>query len=85
MDSADCLLFSVLDRISRRSQVVEGIVFSDLKSPNDVILRVWSNSDLLLTLWQFAAKCEAATMRISVSKSEGMILGLESLSILGSC
>ncbi|KAL3970507.1 aldehyde oxidase [Sarotherodon galilaeus] len=42
--------------------------------PDDVVLLVSSNDGLQLALEQFAAKCEAAGMRISTSKSEAMVL-----------
>ncbi|XP_048880792.1 uncharacterized protein LOC125748552 [Brienomyrus brachyistius] len=68
-----------MDRISRRSQGVEGVRFGDLRIrsllfADDVVLLASSSRDLQLSLEQFAAECEAAGMRISTSKSETMVL-----------
>ena len=68
-----------MDRISRRSQGVEGFRFDDLRiTPllfaDDVVLLASSSRDLQLSLDRFAAECEAAGMRISTSKSESMVL-----------
>ncbi|XP_048857101.1 uncharacterized protein LOC125724452 [Brienomyrus brachyistius] len=74
------ILFIVfMDRISRRSQGVEGVRFGDLRIrsllfADDVVLLASSSRDLQLSLEQFAAECEAAGMRISTSKSETMVL-----------
>ncbi|MDF4405451.1 reverse transcriptase domain-containing protein, partial [Vibrio parahaemolyticus] len=73
------LFITFMDRISRRSRVVEGVRFGDgrissLLFADDVVLLAPSNSDLQLLLGQFAAECEAAVMRISTSKSEAMVL-----------
>lgn len=40
----------------------------------DLVLLASSKSDLQLASGQFAAQCEAAVMRISISKSETMVL-----------
>ncbi|MDG2555341.1 reverse transcriptase domain-containing protein [Vibrio parahaemolyticus] len=73
------LFITFMDRISRRSRVVEGVRFGDgrissLLFADDVVLLAPSNSDLQLSLGRFAAECEAAGMRISTSKSEAMVL-----------
>ncbi|KAK0132885.1 Retrovirus-related Pol polyprotein from type-2 retrotransposable element R2DM [Merluccius polli] len=80
----DCPLSPILfiifmDRISRRSQVIEGVRFGDLRIGSllfvdDVVLLALSDRDLQLLLDRFAAKCKAAGMRISTSKSESMVL-----------
>ena len=58
-----------IDRISRHSQMVEGVGFSDLRIPSllfadDVVLLASLNSDLQLPLGWFVAECEAMGMRI---------------------
>ena len=74
------ILFIIfMDRISRRSQGVEGVRFGDLRIgsllfADDVVLLASSDRDLQLSLDRFAAECEAAGMRISTSKSEAMVL-----------
>ena len=74
------ILFIIfMDRISRRSQGVEGVRFGDLRIgsllfADDVVLLASSDRDLQLSLDRFAAECEAAGMRISTSKSESMVL-----------
>ncbi|KAK3568661.1 hypothetical protein QTP86_011459 [Hemibagrus guttatus] len=66
-----------MDRISRRSQGLEGVRFGDhrissLIFADDVVLLAPSSLDLSLEC--FAAECEAAGMRVSTSKSEAMVL-----------
>ncbi|KAK3511594.1 hypothetical protein QTP70_011255 [Hemibagrus guttatus] len=57
------VLFIVfMDRISRRSQGLEGVLLAP------------SSQDLQRALGCFAAECEVAGMRISTSKSEAMVL-----------
>ena len=74
------ILFIIfMDRISRCSQGVEGVRFGDFRIgslifADDVVLLASSGRDLQLSLEWFAAKCEAAGMRISTSKSETMVL-----------
>ncbi|KAK3527338.1 hypothetical protein QTP86_021955, partial [Hemibagrus guttatus] len=74
------VLFIVfLDRISRRSQGLEGVRFGDhrissLIFAEDVVLLASSGLDLQHALGRFAAECEAAGMRVSTSKSEAMVL-----------
>ncbi|KAK3550852.1 hypothetical protein QTP70_006160 [Hemibagrus guttatus] len=74
------VLFIVfMDRISRRSQGLEGVRFGDhrvssLIFADDVVLLVSSGLDLQHALGRFAAECEAAGMRVSTSKSEAMVL-----------
>uniref|UniRef100_A0A8C6M0A0 Reverse transcriptase domain-containing protein n=1 Tax=Nothobranchius furzeri TaxID=105023 RepID=A0A8C6M0A0_NOTFU len=65
-----------MDRISRRSQGVEGICFGGLRIRSLLFADDVASSerDLQLSLEQFAAECEAAGMRISSSKSETMVL-----------
>ncbi|XP_061769811.1 uncharacterized protein LOC133560842 [Nerophis ophidion] len=68
-----------MDRISRRSQGVEGIWFGGcriryLLFADDVVLMASTGQDLQLSLDRFAAECEATGMRISTSKSESMVL-----------
>ena len=58
-----------MDRISRFSQVVERICFSDLRIgsllfADDVVLLTSSVRDLQISLDQFAAECGAAGMRL---------------------
>ncbi len=74
-----CPLSPVLFRISRRSQVPEGVRFrghmiSSLLFADDVVLLAPSDQDLRHALRRFAAECEAAGMRISTSKSEAMVI-----------
>ena len=76
------LFIIFMDRISRCSQVLEGVEFCDLQIPSllfadDVVLLASSNSDLQLSLGRFAAECEPAGMRISTSKSMAVVLSLE--------
>ncbi|KAK3521856.1 hypothetical protein QTP70_018587 [Hemibagrus guttatus] len=74
------VLFIVfMDRISRRSQGLEGVRFGDhrissLIFADDVVLLASSGLDLQHALGRFAAECEAAGMRVSTSKSEAMVL-----------
>ncbi|KAK3507766.1 hypothetical protein QTP70_000218 [Hemibagrus guttatus] len=68
-----------MDRISRRSQGLEGVWFGDhrissLIFADDVVLLASSGLDLQHALGCFAAECEAAGMRVSTSKSEAMVL-----------
>ncbi|KAK3517255.1 hypothetical protein QTP70_001470 [Hemibagrus guttatus] len=71
-----------MDRISRRSQGLEGVWFGDhrissLIFADDVVLLAPSSLDLQHALGHFAAECEAAGMRVSTSKSEAMVLDLK--------
>ena len=73
------LFITFMNRISRRSQGVEGICLGGLRIASllfadDVVLLASSGRDLQLSLERFAAECEAAGMRISASKSETMDL-----------
>ena len=74
------ILFIIfMDRISRRSQGVEGVRLGDLRIgsllfADDVVLLASSGRDLQLSLERFAAECQAAEMRIRTSKSETMVL-----------
>ncbi|KAK3517257.1 hypothetical protein QTP70_001616, partial [Hemibagrus guttatus] len=74
------VLFIVfMDRISRRSQGLEGVRFGDhrissLIFADDVVLLASSGLDLQHALGHFSAECEAAGMRVSTSKSEAMVL-----------
>ncbi|KAK3526552.1 hypothetical protein QTP70_030692 [Hemibagrus guttatus] len=74
------VLFIVfMDRISRRSQGLEGVRFGDhsissLIFADDVVLLAPLSLDLQHALGHFAAECEAAGMRVSTSKSEAMVL-----------
>ncbi|KAK3520456.1 hypothetical protein QTP70_024071 [Hemibagrus guttatus] len=74
------VLFIVfMDRISRRSQGLEGVRFGDhrissLIFADDVVLLASSGLDLQHALGHFAAEREAAGMRVSTSKSEAMVL-----------
>ncbi|KAK3516423.1 hypothetical protein QTP70_011957 [Hemibagrus guttatus] len=74
------VLFIVfMDRISRRSQGLEGVWFgyhriSSLIFADDVVLLAPSSLDIQHALGCFAAECEAAGMRVSTSKSEAMVL-----------
>ena len=69
------ILFIIfMDRISRRSQGVEGFQFGNLRIgsllfADDVVLLASLGRDLQLSLERFAAEFEAAGMRISTSKS----------------
>ncbi|KAK3509762.1 hypothetical protein QTP70_008395 [Hemibagrus guttatus] len=68
-----------MDRISRRSQGLEGVRFGDhrissLIFADDVVLLAPSGMDLQHALGRFAAECEAAGMRVSTSKSKAMVL-----------
>jgi len=68
-----------MDIISRCSQGIEGDRFGDLRIgswlfTDDVVLLASLGHDLQLSLARFAAKFEAAGMRISKSKSETMVL-----------
>ncbi|KAK3549447.1 hypothetical protein QTP86_001448 [Hemibagrus guttatus] len=73
------VLFIVfMDRISRRSQGLEGVQFGDhrilsLIFADDVVLLAPSSLDLHHALGRFAAECEAAGMRVSTCKSEAMV------------
>ncbi|KAK3543164.1 hypothetical protein QTP70_012267 [Hemibagrus guttatus] len=70
------VLFIVfMDRISRRSQGLEGVRFGDhrislLIFADDVVMLAPSSLDLQHALGRFAAECEVAGMRVSTSKSE---------------
>uniref|UniRef100_A0A3B4EBS9 Reverse transcriptase domain-containing protein n=1 Tax=Pygocentrus nattereri TaxID=42514 RepID=A0A3B4EBS9_PYGNA len=74
------LLFVIfMDRVSRRSQGLEGIMCGSqsvvsLLFADDVVLLAESHGCLQRSLEQFAAECEAVGMRISTSKSESMVL-----------
>ncbi|KAK3573272.1 hypothetical protein QTP86_019232 [Hemibagrus guttatus] len=73
------VLFIVfMDRISRRSQGLEGVRFGDHRISSlifaDVVLLASSSLDLQHELGRFSAECEAAGMRVSTSKSEAMVL-----------
>jgi len=73
------LFITYMDRISRRSQGVEGVRFGDLRIgsllfADDVVLMASSGRDLQLSLERFATECEAAGMGISTSKSEAMVI-----------
>ncbi|KAK3534231.1 hypothetical protein QTP86_007026 [Hemibagrus guttatus] len=73
------VLFIVfMDRISRRSQGLEGVQFGDHRISSlifaDDVLLAPSSLDLQHALGRFAAECEAAGMRVSTSKSEAMVL-----------
>ncbi|KAK3511322.1 hypothetical protein QTP70_000380 [Hemibagrus guttatus] len=66
-----------MDRISRRSQGLEGVQFGDhrissLIFADDDVLLALSSLDLQHALGRF--ECEAAGMRVSTSKSEAMVL-----------
>ncbi|KAK3507901.1 hypothetical protein QTP70_002530 [Hemibagrus guttatus] len=68
-----------MDRISRRSQGLEGVWFGDhrissLLFADDVVLLAPSSLDLQHALRHFAVECEAAGRRVSTSKSEAMVL-----------
>ncbi|KAK3569488.1 hypothetical protein QTP86_031417, partial [Hemibagrus guttatus] len=77
------VLFIVfMDRISRRSQGLEGVRFGDhrissLIFADYIVLLAPSSLDLQHALGCFAAECEAAGMRVSTSKSEAMVLDLK--------
>ncbi|KAK3539792.1 hypothetical protein QTP70_013228 [Hemibagrus guttatus] len=74
------VLFIVfMDRISKRSQGLEGVRFGDhrissLIFADDVVLLAPSSLDLQHALGRFSAECEAAGMGVSTSKSEAMVL-----------
>ncbi|KAK3565546.1 hypothetical protein QTP86_011913 [Hemibagrus guttatus] len=73
------LFITFMDRISRRSQGLEGVRFGDhrissLLFADDVVLLGPSSQDLQHALGHFAAECEAAGMKVSTSKSEAMVL-----------
>ncbi|KAK3573226.1 hypothetical protein QTP86_015140, partial [Hemibagrus guttatus] len=68
-----------MDRISRRSQGLEGVRFGDhrissLIFADDVVLLAPSSLDLQHALGRFAAECEVGGMRVSTSKPEAMVL-----------
>ena len=72
------LIIIFMDRISRRSQGPERVWFrshwiSSLLLVDDVVLLGPLSQDLQHVLGWFAAKCEAAGMKISTSKSEAMV------------
>ena len=57
----------------------EGVRFGDLRIASllfadDVVLLSPSHRDLQHALGRFAAECEAVGMRVSISKSEAMVL-----------
>jgi len=69
------LFVTFMDRISIR---VESVLFWDLRIASllfadDVVLLASSDRDLQHTLWQFAAECEAVSMRVSTSMFEAMV------------
>ncbi|KAK3506845.1 hypothetical protein QTP70_029252 [Hemibagrus guttatus] len=73
------LFITFMDRISRRSQGLEGVRFGDHKISSllfadDVVLLAPSSLDLQHALGRFAAECKAAGLRVSTSKSEDMVL-----------
>ncbi|KAK3525984.1 hypothetical protein QTP70_011818 [Hemibagrus guttatus] len=74
------VLFIVfMNRISRRSQGLEGVWFEDhrissLIFADDVVLLAPSSLDLQHALGRFATECEVAGMRVSTSKLEAMVL-----------
>ena len=74
------ILFVIyMDRISRHSHGVEGLQVGDLKIASllfadDVVLMASSAVELQRSLYQFAAECGVAGMRIGTSKSEAMVL-----------
>ena len=77
--SSPVLLIIFMDRISRCSQVAEGVKFGGLRIPSllftdDEVLLASSNIDLQPVLRWFALTCEAVGMRISSPKSEQMVL-----------
>ena len=51
-----------------------GLGIASLVITDDVVLLASSSSDLQLSLEEFAAECESAGMRSSISKSEVMVL-----------
>ncbi|KAI3362616.1 hypothetical protein L3Q82_001619 [Scortum barcoo] len=70
------LFIIFMDRISRRSQGPEGVQFgnhriSSLLFADDIVLLASSNQDLQHVLERFAAKCEAAGMRIKQIQIRG--------------
>uniref|UniRef100_A0A8C5HIH4 Reverse transcriptase domain-containing protein n=1 Tax=Gouania willdenowi TaxID=441366 RepID=A0A8C5HIH4_GOUWI len=81
------LFITFMDRISRRSQGVEGVRFGGLSIASllfadDVVLLAPTYRDLQLSLDRFAAECEVAGMRISTSKSESMALNRKKVECL---
>ena len=79
-----------MDRNSRCSQGVEVVRFGhfrigSLLFANDVVLLAPTVCDLQLSLDRFAAKCEAAGIKISTSKSEAMVLTRKKVERGGSC
>ncbi|TWW66932.1 hypothetical protein D4764_20G0009640 [Takifugu flavidus] len=81
------LFITFMDRISRRSQGVEGVEFSGRKIllllfMDDVVLLAPLSRDLQYMLGQFAAECEAAGRGISTSKSESMVFPLKKVECL---
>ena len=74
------ILFVIfMDRISRRSQGGVGVRLGELRVESllfadDLVLMAPSVRDLQLSLDRFAAECTAAGMKISISKSEAMVL-----------
>jgi len=73
------LYIIVMDRVSGCRQGVEGVRFGDhrigsLLFEDDVVLLALSGRDLQLSLERFGAKWEVAGMRISILKSETMVL-----------
>ena len=73
-----------MDRISRRSQGEGGIRLGELRVASllfadDVVLMAPSVQDLQLSLDRFAVECTAAGMRISISKSEAMVLSRKTM------
>ena len=72
------LFIIFMDKISRHSQGPEGVWFrshwiSSLLFADDVVLLAPSSQDQHVLGW-LTAKCEAAWMKISTSKSEAMVL-----------
>ncbi|TWW76551.1 hypothetical protein D4764_13G0012130 [Takifugu flavidus] len=72
------LVLTFMDRISRRSQGVEGVEFGGWKIlsllfVDDVVLLAPSNKGFQQMLGWFATECEAAGMWISTSQSEAMV------------
>ncbi|TWW68233.1 hypothetical protein D4764_19G0000310 [Takifugu flavidus] len=81
------LFITFMDTISRCSNGVEGVQFSDLRIgsllfEDDVVLLASSARDLQRSLNRFAAACEAAGMKISTSKSEAMVLNRKKVECL---
>lgn len=75
------LFITFTNRISRRSQGVEGVQISGLKIASllfaDEVLLASLSCEHQLALEQFTAECEAAGMRISTSKPEDIVLSWE--------